>query len=221
MKIRPNTTDWYGEIGITPIGHASLYLECREERLAVDPYSKVADYRTLPAATAILITHDHYDHYDPEAIRAIAAPGTAFIAPPKVTERLRTDGFDQPTITLSNGESAEYRDWIRIEAVPAYNLVRERQPGEPFHPRGEGNGYILTIDGRRIYIAGDTERIPEMRGVGCIDIAFLPQMLPYTMSEEEWIEAAEIIGPKYLYPYHYETADRERLRKALPHIVIQ
>lgn len=221
MRTLPNTADRYGEISVAPIGHGSLYLGYRDELIAVDPYSEVADYSALPEATAILITHDHYDHYDPEAIRMIATPRTTFIAPPKVAELLRSDGFTQEIVPLSNGESAEYEDLIRIDAVPAYNIVRERAPGQPFHPKGDGNGYILTIDGKRIYIAGDTELTPEMRRIDFIHIAFLPLMLPYTMSEEEFIEAAKIIEPEYLYPYHYDTVDKEWLRKALPHIIVR
>lgn len=221
MRTLPNTTDRYGEISVTPIGHASLYLGYKDELIAVDPYSETADYSALPEATAILITHDHYDHYDPDAIRQIATSGTTFITPPKVAELLREDGFGQEIVTLVNGDGTEYKDLIRIDAVPAYNIVRERAPGQPFHPRGVGNGYILTVDDKRIYIAGDTERIPEMRKIDFIYIAFLPLMLPFTMNEEEFIEAAKIIEPKYLYPYHYRTVDKEWLQKALPHVIVK
>lgn len=221
MRTLPNTTDRYGEISVTPIGHASLYLDYKDELIAVDPYSEVADYSALPDATAILITHDHYDHYDPEAIREIATPETTFIAPPKVAALLREDGFEQRIITLANGDSAEYKDLIRIDAVPAYNIVRERAPGQPFHPQGIGNGYIMTFDDKRIYIAGDTELTPEMRKINFVFIAFLPLMLPFTMNEEEFIEAAKIIEPRYLYPYHYNTVDKEWLQKALPNVIIK
>ena len=221
MRTLPNTTDRYGEIGVTRIGHAALYLSYKNERIAVDPYSEVADYSALPEATAILITHDHYDHYDPEAIRKIATPETTFIAPPKVADLLREDGFGQRIVVLANGDSTEYKGLIRIDAVPAYNVVRERAPGQPFHPQGIGNGYILTLDDKRIYIAGDTEPTPEMRRIDFIFIAFLPLMLPFTMSEEEFVEAAKIIGPAYLYPYHYNTVDKEKLQRALPDIIVK
>ena len=221
MRKLQDTTDHYGPISVTLIGHASLYLGYKDELIAVDPYSEVADYSTLPPATAILITHDHYDHYDPEAIREIATPETVFIAPQKVAELLREDGFEQQVITLANGDSTEYKDLIRIDAVSAYNIVRERAPGQPFHPKGVGNGYILTVNDKRIYIAGDTELTPEMRKINFVFIAFLPLMLPYTMNEEEFIEAAKIIEPKYLYPYHYNTVDKEHLQQALPHVIIK
>ena len=175
MRTLPDTTDHYGELYVTPIGHASLYIE----------------------------------------------PRTTFIAPPIVADLLRRDGFTQPVITLSNGEAAEYGGTIRIEAVEAYNLVRERAPGQPFHPKGAGNGYILTLDGKRIYIAGDTELTPEMRKINFIFIAFLPLMLPYTMAETEFIEAAKIIEPEFLYPYHYSSLDRKALQAALPNVVIR
>lgn len=221
MSMLQHSADCYGELRVVPIGHGSVCLSWQEETIVVDPYSAVADFSLLPPATAILLTHDHYDHYDPQAIRAIARPETTLVAPPKTAERLRADGFTQPVVTLANGQSALYAGRIGIEAVPAYNIMRERTAGVPFHPIGEGNGYLLTIGGRRIYIAGDTELIPEMRRLKPVDIAFLPQMLPYTMSEEEWIEAAKIIEPQYLYPYHFESVDRERLRKALPGIIIR
>lgn len=221
MRTLPNTTDRYGELSVTPIGHGSLYLDYKSERIAVDPYSEAADFSTLPEATVILITHDHYDHYDPEAIRPIATPETTFIAPPQVAELLRKDGFEQPIITMANGDIADYKDRMRIEAVPAYNIVRERAPGQPFHPKGEGNGYILTIDGKRIYIAGDTEVIPEMREINFIFIAFLPMMLPYTINEEEFIQAAKIIEPEFLYPYHYTSVNKQELQQALPNITIR
>ena len=221
MRKLPDTTDHYGPVSVTLIGHASLYLGYKDELIAVDPYSEVADYSTLPPATAILLTHDHYDHYDPEAIREIATAETVFIAPQKVTELLREDGFEQQVITLANGDSTEYKDLIRIDAVPAYNIVRERAPGQPFHPKGVGNGYILTVNDKRIYIAGDTELTPEMRKINFVFIAFLPLKLPYTMNEEEFIEAAKIIEPKYLYPYHYKTVDKEQLQQALPHVIIK
>ena len=221
MRTLPDTTDHYGELYVTPIGHASLYIEYKGECIAVDPYSEAADFSTLPEATAILLTHDHYDHYDPDAIRAIATPRTTFIAPSIVADLLRRDGFTQSVITLSNGEAAEYGGTIRIEAVEAYNLVRERAPGQPFHPKGAGNGYILTLDGKRIYIAGDTELTPEMRKINFIFIAFLPLMLPYTMAETEFIEAAKIIEPEFLYPYHYHSVDRKALQAALPNVVIR
>lgn len=220
MRTLPNTTDRYGDVCVTLIGHASLYLGYKNVLIAVDPYSDVADYSALPLATAILITHDHYDHYDPEAIREIATERTTFIAPPKVAELLKEDGFMQEIIAMPNGDAVEYKG-IRIEAVLAYNIVRERAPGQPFHTKGVGNGYILTCGEKRIYIAGDTELTPRMREIDFIDIAFLPLMLPYTMDEEEFVEAAKIIGPEFLYPYHYNKVDKEWLQKALPNIVIR
>ena len=219
MRTLPDTTDHYGELYVTPIGHASLYIEYKGECIAVDPYSEVADFSTLPEATAILLTHDHYDHYDPDAIRAIATPRTTFIAPPIVADLLRRDGFTQPVITLSNGEAAEYGGTIRIEAVEAYNLVRERAPGQPFHPKGAGNGYILTLDGKRIYIAGDTEDTPEVLALHDIDAAFLPVNQPYTMTVDQAVRVVKAIRPRIFYPYHYgeveEKTDIDRLKREL------
>lgn len=90
-----------------------------------------------------------------------------------------------------------------------------RSPGVPFHIKGEGNGYLLEVANLRIYIAGDTELIPEMEKLGPVDIAFLPKNLPYTMSDQMFVETARLIRPTYLYPYHYFEVDRETLQKAL------
>ena len=106
-------------------------------------------------------------------------------------------------------------EWIKIEAVPAYNIVHERSPGKPFHPQGVGNGYVLTIADKRIYVAGDTENIPEMRALKNIDITFLPMNLPYTMTPEMVADAAQAFRPRILYPYHYGSTDPRELVKLL------
>ena len=100
---------------------------------------------------------------------------------------------------------------MRVEAVPAYNLEHKRPDGKPFHPKGEGNGYVLTFGGKRVYVAGDTENIPEMEALRDIDIAFLPMNLPYTMTPEMVAAAARAFKPKVLYPYHYGDTDPQKL----------
>ena len=104
---------------------------------------------------------------------------------------------------------------LKIEAVPAYNMVHKRANGEPFHPQGIGNGYIITFDDKRVYIAGDTENIPEMAELGKIDIAFLPMNLPYTMTPEMVADAAKMIKPQILYPYHYGNTNTSKLMELL------
>ncbi len=115
---------------------------------------------------------------------------------------------------MKNGDRRTFQG-IEVEAVPAYNLVHKRPDGSPFHPKGQGNGYVVTIGGKRIYIAGDTEPIPEMAALKDIDIAFLPMNLPYTMSPEMAAAAARTIRPKVLYPYHFGNTDTGRLVKLL------
>ena len=111
---------------------------------------------------------------------------------------------------MNNGSVSEFNG-IKIEAVPAYNIKHERSPGNPFHPKGEGNGYILTLGNKRIYIAGDTENIPEMAALKNIDVAFLPMNLPYTMTPEMVADAVKMFSPGILYPYHYGDTDTSKL----------
>jgi L-ascorbate metabolism protein UlaG (beta-lactamase superfamily) len=110
---------------------------------------------------------------------------------------------------------------IIVEAVPAYNIVNERAKGQPFHPKGVGNGYILTIADTRFYIAGDTENTPEMKGLKNIDVAFLPMNLPYTMTPEMVADAAKAFSPKILYPYHYGSTDTDEIKRLLKDTAIE
>lgn len=174
----------------------------------VDPYSVLTDYTAFPKADIILVTHEHGDHLDLKAIKAIRAPGA------RVVSNEAASGKLEGGITMKNGESKEI-DGIRIEAVPAYNIVNKRPDGSPFHPRGVGNGYVLTFGSERVYVAGDTENIPEMKALKNIDIAFLPMNLPYTMSPEMVADAARMFKPKILYPYHFGETDLSKLTDAL------
>ncbi len=197
-----------GELEITFLGHASLILSAGGAVIHVDPYSKVADYRTLPKADIILITHEHSDHLDPVALGAIRKETTRVITSAAAGEQVKG------AIALQNGELANVYG-ILVEAVPAYNIKHERNPGDPFHPKGRGNCYVITMVGRRIYIAGDTENIPEMKSLAGVDIAFLPMNLPYTMTPEMVADAARMISPKILYPYHFGQTDTSRLAALL------
>ncbi len=198
----------------TCLGHAALMFRFGDEIIHVDPYGDVADYSRLPKADLILITPHPGDHFDTLAIEDIEKPTTQIIASERVVRELGKG------TALRNGGRARWREF-GIEAVPAYNRVSMRSPGEPFHIKGEGNGYILEVGHLRIYIAGDTELIPEMENLGRIDIAFLPKNLPYTMSDQMFVEAARLIRPASLYPYHYFEVDRIALQKALPDIRIR
>lgn len=193
-----------GELNIFFVGHGSLYLTYGGKTIHIDPVAELADYARLPKADLVLITHEHSDHLDRNAIMAIEKDNTHFIVSEKCAHEL---GFGE---VLRNGDSTQY-DGITVEAVPAYNLQHKRPDGAPFHPKGEGNGYVLTFGDRRVYIAGDTENLPEMANLKDIDIAFLPMNLPYTMTPEMVADAARVIRPKILYPYHYGKTDVERL----------
>jgi L-ascorbate metabolism protein UlaG (beta-lactamase superfamily) len=164
----------------------------------------VADYTTLPRADIIVSTHEHFDHLDPKAVKAIQSPSTILIANSAGVRQLGS-GFP-----MNNGDKRSMGDFD-VEAVPAYNILHKRDNGQPFHPRGAGNGYLLTFGDTRIYIAGDTENIPEMKELKDISIAFLPMNLPYTMTPEMVADAARTIQPRILYPYHYGSTDVRKL----------
>lgn len=198
----------HGPLEITFIGHGSLAFGWGEKVIHVDPVSAETDYAKMPKADLIVVTHDHYDHLDLKAVAALAKPGTAYLANPGAGSQL-----ERPTI-LRNGESANVRG-VEVEAVPAYNLVHVRAPGQPFHPKGVGNGYVLTFGGTRVYIGGDTENIPEMKTLRDIDIAFLPMNLPYTMTPEMVADAARMFKPRVLYPYHTGETDTSKLKTLL------
>ncbi|MDR2358589.1 MAG: MBL fold metallo-hydrolase [Prevotellaceae bacterium] len=203
-----------GELLVTHIGHASLLLQLNGQNIYVDPYGEVADFSGFPEAGLVLITHEHYDHLDKKELAKIVTPKTKIISTPLVATELK--GVE----VLKNGGKTTWNA-IEIAAVPAYNIVQKRPDGAPFHPEGNGNGYILNIGGFRVYIAGDTELIPEMKTIVSPDIAFLPKNLPYTMSDEQFIEAAKQIQPKILYPYHYFEVDKAALSKALQGIEVK
>ncbi len=207
MKTTIETTREH--IDVHTLGHAGLLLVVDGKNIYADPYSEAADYTDMPAADVILITHDHYDHYDPEALRHILTPDTIVVSNEDVARLMNV------THTLSNGDEVEISG-MKIKAVMAYNIEHRNEEGHHFHPRGVGNGYLLWIDGCCIYIAGDTENIPEMASLkGSVDVAFLPKNLPYTMSDEMWVDAVRMIEPRVVYPIHYFELDIEALKEKL------
>ncbi|MGB7540153.1 MAG: MBL fold metallo-hydrolase [Anaerolineales bacterium] len=193
-----------GDLAIAFLGHASLRIAFGGKEIYADPFHETADYSKLPKADWILVTHQHLDHFDPQAIAAIRTDKTQILCTAACAGKLPGG------IVMRNGESRTIGG-IPVEAVPAYNLVHKRPNGQPFHLPGEGNGYILAFGDQRLYIAGDTENIPEMKSFGKIDIAFLPVNLPYTMSVEMAADAARMIRPRILYPYHFSDTDLSRL----------
>ena len=191
---------------ITFFKHASLLLEYAGQKIFVDPVSDYADYTQQPKADFILITHEHGDHFDTKAIAAIETNQTKIIANPNCRKMLNRGQ------EMKNGDVLQLAKDIKLEAVPAYNTTPGR---DKFHPKGRDNGYILTLGETRIYIAGDTEDIPELNQVKDIDIAFLPVNQPYTMTPEQAIRAAKIIKPRVLYPYHYGETDIHKVKEGL------
>ncbi len=196
-----------GDLVITFIGHASLLMRYQKRIIHIDPVSREADYTKLPQADLILITHEHGDHFDTQAIGHLTKKNTMLLLPPSCQER-------GGGTAIRNGEKTEW-EGISIEAVPAYNSVSKRPDGTPFHPKGRGNGYVLAFGDTRIYVAGDTEPIPEMKELKDIDIAFLPMLAPYTMSPEMAAEAAKMFRPAVVYPYHCGSTDTSLLESLL------
>ena len=197
------------DVVITAIKHASLRIQYDGLEIQVDPvveYAPATDYSKFPKADVILVTHEHFDHFDRDAIAALRKDGPEIVANPAVQKMLGSG------TAMTNGESRVVAKGIKLDAVPAYNTT----PGHTqFHPKGRDNGYVLTIDGLRIYIAGDTEDIPEMAGVKNIDVAFLPCNQPYTMTPEQVAKAARTIKPTVLFPYHYSQTPVKRVAELL------
>lgn len=193
-----------GDLVIRFVGHSSLIFVWEGKNIHADPVSEEADYARLPGADVILITHGHGDHMDVKAVNIIKTAETKIVGNEEVGSQI------SGTLVMKNGEERVV-DGLKIEAVPAYNLKHMRAPGKPFHPKGVGNGYVVTLGGLRLYIAGDTENIPEMRRLRNIDIAFLPMNLPYTMTPEMAADAARMFRPKVLYPYHQGETDTAKL----------
>ncbi len=189
-----------GDLKITFIGHASVMFSFNGKIIHVDPVFREADYNKMPEADLILITHEHGDHFDLEAIKTLRTENTELILTKICAEKVAGG------IIMENGDIKTVRG-LTIEAVPAYNIVHKRQDGNPYHPKGVGNGYIITFGDKRVYLAGDTENTPEMKELKDIDIAFLPMNVPYTMTPDMVADAATVFKPKVLYPYHFGNTD--------------
>jgi len=193
-----------GDLKITFLGHGSLYFTFGGKVIHVDPFSAVADYSTLPKADIVLLAHEHMDHLDLKALNPVRSDKTIVVLPEVCAKQV------EGGLVMKNGD-VKTVGGLKIEAVPAYNIVHKREAGQPFHPKGVGNGYIITFGDKRVYVAGDTENIPEMKNIKNIDVAFLPMNLPYTMTPEMAADAAKTITPKVLYPDHYGETDTSKL----------
>ena len=182
--------------------HTSIRIQYDGKEVEIDPVTKLGnkaiDYSSMPKADYLLVTHEHFDHFNQEAIKLLTGDKTRFITNKRCAEIYGSGEV------MKNGDKIQVDDNFMIEAVPAYNITEGRTQ---FHPKGRDNGFILTVDGLRIYIAGDTENIPEMADIKDIDVAFLPCNQPYTMTTEQLVKAAKMIKPKVLFPYHYGQTD--------------
>jgi L-ascorbate metabolism protein UlaG (beta-lactamase superfamily) len=186
-----------GNLTIQPLNHASLVLSINDLTIYVDP-TMAANYTGIKPPNIILVTDIHGDHFDTTKLYSLFNSRTIFIAPQAVDAKVTKGSGDMHV--LSNGETTT-KAGITIEAIPMYNLPAN--PNDPRHPKGRGNGYVLTIGGKRIYISGDTQGIPEMRALTGIDVAFVCMNLPYTMDINEAADAVLAFKPHIVYPYHY------------------
>ena len=203
------TTPAGAQVEASMISHGSIALKYKGFQIQVDPVSKIGqteiDYSFFPKADLILITHDHGDHLDPAAIELLSKDGTRILLNPASREK------------LGRGEAVSNGDTLRVGpvgviAVPAYNITEGR---EQFHPKGKNNGYILDFDGLRVYVSGDTEDIDEMASFGPVDVAFLSANQPYTMTTTQCVEAAMVLQPKTLIPYHLSDTDMQEIKNVL------
>jgi len=191
-----------GEVTIYPIAHGTLVVKWNNKSIYIDPYGGASLFKDFPHPDLLLITDIHPDHLDRQTLDGLDLKNATGVFPKAVAEKL--DGLDiQNKKVLGNNESYNW-EGIKIEAIPMYNLPEAE---DNFHTKGRGNGYVLSIDGKRIYISGDTEDIPEMRGLKNIDIAFVCMNLPYTMDIKQAASAVLEFAPKVVYPYHYRGAE--------------
>jgi L-ascorbate metabolism protein UlaG (beta-lactamase superfamily) len=196
-----------GDLKIYPINHATLALQWKGKTIYVDPVGGAKAFEGLPAPDLILVCHTHGDHFDKATLTAVA--GKAVLATPaSVAEQMPADLRPRTTV-LTNGQRAEIAG-IAVEAIPAYNLTQQRLN---YHPKGRDNGYVLTLGGKRVYISGDTEDIPEMLALKDIDVAFLCMNLPYTMDVAQAARAVRAFKPRIVYPYHSRGSNVEEFKK--------
>ena len=196
-----------GDVVILPIDHATFLMGWDGQAIYVDPVGGGGRFADLPTPDLILVTDIHGDHMNAETLEAISTLQTTIVAPAAVAAQLPAS-LTSRTVTLGNGETGMFGG-VGVEGIPAYNLTEDRLR---FHDKGRGNGYVVTVGGTRIYIAGDTEDVPEMRALRNIDVAFVPMNLPYTMTEEQAASGINAFNPDVVYPYHYQGSDVEKFK---------
>lgn len=190
--------------------HASIRMVYDGKEIEIDPCpqlrDRTVDYTVMPKADYVFVTHEHADHYNAPTIKLLSTEQTKLIMNQRCADMY---GSGQ---VMKNNDKVRLADDFTVEAVPAYNTTEGHQQ---YHPKGRDNGYVITLDGLRIYIAGDTEDIPEMAAIKDIDIAFLPCNQPFTMTTGQLVKAAKTIKPKVLFPYHYGQTDVSSLPSQL------
>jgi len=186
-----------GNLTIYPVLHGSLVLQWKGMDILVDPYGGGKLYEKFEPAL-VLITDIHGDHFNANTLQELNLKDASLIAPAAVAE-LMSDELKQKTQVLANGETTSWNA-IEIKGIPMYNLP---ETADSRHPKGRGNGYVLTLGGKKVYISGDTEDIPEMRALTGIDVAFICMNLPYTMDVDQAADAVSEFKPKIVYPFHY------------------
>lgn len=200
-----------GELEMFFVGHGTLMFKFNDLVIHIDPVMREADYASMPDADLILVTHEHGDHLDITAINHIMKEDSRVVLTQTCLEQLE----DFQANVFKNGDGGTIHG-IGIRAIPAYNIVNTRSNGNPYHPKGVGNGYILSFGSTNVLIGGDTENIPEYKNLQVeIDVAFLPMNLPYTMTPEMVADAALAFRPEILYPYHYGQTNPQELVKLL------
>ena len=197
-----------GAAVITPVNHATMVVEWGGKTIYVDPVGQPAWYKTFPKPDLVLLTHVHGDHYREAVLLAVVGPKTQIVAPPALAMALGK-GLKEKSVALANGAATD-QVGFKLEAIASYNTTAQRKR---FHPKGQGNGYVLNLGGQRIYISGDTEGTPEMRALKDIDVAFLCMNLPYTMDVAAAAEAVKAFQPKVVYPYHSRGQDTAQFKK--------
>ncbi len=198
-----------GPLAIKPLNHATFVMQWNKRTIYVDPVGAKKRFEGLPEPDLVLVTDIHGDHASAKTVEAISKKGTIVVGPKAVMDKFKGEGFEpEETKLLANGDSAIVAG-IKIEAVPMYNLTKERLR---FHSKGRGNGYVLDLAGTRVYISGDTEDIPEMRKLKDIDLAFVCMNLPYTMTVEQAASAVLEFKPRIAYPYHYRGQDTKKFK---------
>ncbi|MGJ7036852.1 L-ascorbate metabolism protein UlaG (beta-lactamase superfamily) [Shinella sp. BE166] len=193
-----------GEIVVVPIGDASFVLTVPGLVIYNDPAGGRALFAGQPTPGLVLMCHEHIDHFDLATLQEVIGPETRLVANPATVEKLPAELKARAT-ALANGGITTVGP-VHIEAIPAYHLVPEYMR---YHPQGRDNGYVLTVDGRRIYISGDTDATPEVRALKDIHIAFL-SISPWTLTPEQGVSAVASFKPDFAYPYHYQSVrDRD------------